>query len=293
MNLREVRGGGQFSAFAVLLAASVVCALILWGGGQLSGRAISALFGNAPSSAAMDETIASIMIFGLIFGAGVVGGAVSGFNAARLGPRAGLRMFEGGAIGLVGFLIATALAGIAGVLHRAHGGSGAGLFLWGTALILFQAGSEEVFFRGWMQPVLVQSWGAPGVVVTAIAFALLHLIGGAAAAVSVLNLFLGGLLFGVLAARFNGIAAAFAAHFSWNWAEQLVLGLDPNPGNGSFGSILNFDLVGSTWWGGSGEGLNASIAMTFALAIILVPLLIFAARAGPPLGQRRPERVAA
>ena len=110
---------------------------------------------------------------------------------------------------------------------------------------------------------------------------------------SVLNLFLGGLLFGVLAARFNGIAAAFAAHFSWNWAEQLVLGLDPNPGSGSFGSILNFDLVGSAWWGGSKEGLNASIAMTFALAIILVPLLIFAARAGQPLGPCRPDPAAA
>ena len=293
MNLREDRAGGRFFPFAVLLAASVICALILWGGAQLSGSAISALSGHGPSSAAMDETIASIIIFGLIFCAGLGGGALSGFNAARLGPRPGLRLLEGGGIGLVGFLIATALAGIAGVLHWAHGGSGAGLLLWGTALILLQAGSEEVFFRGWLQPVLVESWGAPGVLVTAIAFALLHLIGGASAAVSVLNLFLGGLLFGVLAARFNGIAAAFAAHFSWNWAEQLVLGLDPNPGSGSFGSILNFDLVGSAWWGGSEEGLNASIAMTFALAIILVPLLIFAARAGQPLGPHRPEPVAA
>ena len=293
MNLREVRSGGQFFPFAVLLAASAVCALILWGGPQLAGGAISALSGDGPSSAAVDETIASIIVFGLILLAGLGGGALCGFSAARLGPRPGLRLLEGGGIGLVGFLIAAALAGIAGVLHRAHGGSGAGLLLWGTVIILLQAGSEEVFFRGWLQPVLVDSWGAPGVVVTAVAFAALHLVGGATAAVSVLNLFLGGLLFGVLAARFNGIAAAVAAHFSWNWAEQLVLGLDPNPGSGSFGSILDFDLVGSAWWGGSKEGLNASVAMTFALAIILVPLLIFAARAGQPLEQRRPGRVAA
>ena len=95
---------------------------------------------------------------------------------------------------------------------------------------------------------------------------------------TLLNLFLGGLLFGLLAARSGGLAAAIAAHFSWNWAEQLLFGLDPNPGIGSFGSILNLELVGSSWWGGSDEGLNASIAMTFALAMLLAPLLILPAR---------------
>ena len=163
----------------------------------------------------------------------------------------------------------------------------------GDGAHFLQAASEEVFFRGWMQPVLVQSWGAPGVVVTAIAFALLHLIGGATSAVSVLNLFLGGLLFGVLAARFNGIAAAFAAHFSWNWAEQLVLGLDPNPGTEASARSSTSISSAANLVGGSEEGLNASIAMTFALAIILVPLLIFAARAGQPLGPHRPEPAAA
>ena len=293
MNARPDNGRHWLFPFAVLIAAIVTCVLILWAGPQLAGRVISALSVGEASSATTVETVASIVIFGMLLVAGVGGGALSGVNAVRLGPSAGLRLLQGGGIGLVGFLVATALAGIAGVLHRAPGGIGAGMFLWGTALIVLQAGSEEVFFRGWLQPILVKAWGVAGIPTTAIAFAALHLIGGASSVVSLLNLFLGGLLFGLLAARYGGIAAAVAAHFAWNWAEQLLLGVFPNPGNGSFGSILNFDLVGSIWWGGSGEGLNASVAMTFALAILLAPLLIVPARDSQRPGPYRSGRAPA
>lgn len=271
---------------ALLIAAAAICFLVLWAGQHLALLVLSGLATDPPNPA-LDETVASAIVFGLLLAAGVGGGALCGINALRPGPRAGLTLAGGSALGLIGLLIATALAAVAGILHRMPGGISAGMFVWGTALIMLQAGSEEVFFRGWLQPVLVRSWGAAGIVVTAIAFAGLHVIGGARAGVTLLNLFLGGLLFGLLAARFNGIAAAVAPHFSWNWAEQLVLGLDPNPGNGSFGSLLNLELVGSRWWGGSDQGLNASVAMTFALAILLAPLLILPARtAGLPAPYR-------
>lgn len=274
----------------MLLAAVLACVLVLWGGPRLDGWVMSAIFGNKSPSAAMDETIASIVIFGPLLCAGIAGGAICGINALRPGPQAGLRLAQGVAIGLAGLLIAAALANIAGVMRPLNSGTSAGMFLWGTVLIILQSGSEEVFFRGWLQPALVRSWGWAGIPVTAIAFAALHLIGGANAAASVANLFLGGLLFGLLAVRYGGIASAFGAHFAWNWAEQLVFGLDPNPGDGTFGSVLNIDLVGSSWWGGSQEGLNASVAMTFALAILLAPILIVRSRVGPPLELRRSGR---
>lgn len=275
MSAQSASGWRRVLPFAVLIAAAALCMLILWAGPQITGLVRSAFENSAPR---VDDAIGTVIIFGLLLAGGLAGGAACGFNAARLGPRPGLRLAEGGAIGLVGFLVATAFAAVAGILHRLDGGTSAGLFAGATALVLLQSGSEEIFFRGWLQPVLVRSWGGWGIVATAVAFAALHLVGGAKAGVTLLNLFLGGLLFGLLAARSGGLAAAIAAHFSWNWAEQLLFGLDPNPGIGSFGSILNLELVGSSWWGGSDEGLNASIAMTFALAMLLAPLLILPAR---------------
>lgn len=270
MSVGEIRQGGARS-LTVLFAAVLTCALILWGGGKLVGKLLATL---TTTSAAVDETIASTTIFGLLLIAGLLGGKLTGVSAARLGPYAAWRFVQGLAIGLSGLLLAATFAAIAGVLHSAAGAASAGLLIWATALILLQSGSEEVFFRGWLQPLLVRSWGGAGVVVTAIVFAALHLLGPTRSIVSVANLFLGGLLFGLLAQRYQGLASAIGGHFAWNCAEQLLLGIDPNPGVGSFGSIWNADLVGNSWWGGSSEGLNASIAMTFALAILITPLVL-------------------
>jgi uncharacterized protein len=94
----------------------------------------------------------------------------------------------------------------------------------------------------------------------------------------------------LLAARSGGLSGAIGAHFAWNWTEQILLGIDPNPGLGSFGAIANFELTGPAVWGGSDEGLNASIAMTIALLALLAPLLILAKRPArtdepaPPMG---------
>lgn len=277
--MNEESGRTRAFPVAVLAVAVVLCFLILWGGEHIVALALPAPGG--PHGAAVDETIGTVIIFGLLLGAGLAGGAVCKVRAAGFGSSAGVKIAQGAAIGLVGLLVGTALAAIAGVVRHSAGGTSVGLLLWGTAVILLQAGSEEVFFRGWLQPVLVKAWGPWGILVTAVAFAALHLVGGADSAISVLNLFLGGLLFGLLAFRYGGIAAAVAAHFTYNWAEQLLLGLDPNPGSGSFGSIFNFELIGSSWWGGSNEGLNASIAMTFALAMLLAPLLLVPARDRP------------
>src|SRR5258708_6682229 len=75
-----------------------------------------------------------------------------------------------------------------------------GALVLGAVLVLVQSVAEEAFFRGWLQPVLCASWGAwAGLLLTAAAFALLHIIAGAHGVLAVVNLFLGGLLFGLLA----------------------------------------------------------------------------------------------
>ena len=86
----------------------------------------------------------------------------------------------------------------------------------------------------------------------------------------------------MLAARAGGVAGAGGAHWAWNAAEQLLFGLDPNPGVGGFGALLDLDLVGAARWGGSAEGLNARWAMTVALLALLVHV---AARWWEPRGK--------
>ena len=83
---------------ALLLGAAAICFLVLWGGQHLALLVLSRL-ATDPPNAPLDETIASAIVFGLLLAAGVGGGALCGVNSLRPGPRAGLMLAQGGAIG--------------------------------------------------------------------------------------------------------------------------------------------------------------------------------------------------
>ena len=259
-------------ALIVLLVATALCGLVLMVGPGVA-KAVLGLFGE--TGAATAETVFTLVIFGGLLAVAMIGGGLCGINAARLGRRRLANLALGLLLGAAGVAAATSLAWLAGTLGRADGLADGGLLLLGSGLLLLQAASEEVFFRGWLQRVLVDGWGAAlAVPVAALAFAALHVMGGARSPTTLLNLFLGGLLFGLLALRGGGLAAAIGAHFAWNWAEAIGLGLDPNPGVGSFGALVNLELAGATGWGGSAEGLNASFAMSLTLLALVAPLAI-------------------
>ncbi len=216
----------------------------------------------------------TLVLFGLLGGCGLFLAKRRDRNAPLLGPRPLAMAATGAVIGLGGLLAAFAYAWIAGVaVPVPAAATGAGALLLGTVATIVQVGGEEVYFRGWLQRALGDAWGpVAALLITAIVFAALHLLGGARAPLSLVNLLLGGLLFGMLAQRSGGIAASAGAHLLWNWSEQLLLGLDPNPGTGSFGALFDHDLIGAALWGGSPEGLNASLAVTLVMIALLLPL---------------------
>lgn len=275
-----VRKPGSVAAIIALLIAVGVCATTVTFGPGMGERLVPLLPARQADNYALIETLFLGVIFVPMVIVALVAGRLMGVNALAPGARPGASLILGTALGLGGILIAVGYARLSGALVSGEGGgAAAGMLLWGLAAITVQAGAEEIYFRGWLQPVLARVWGpAIAVLLTAIAFAGLHVMGGARAPVSLLNLFLGGVMFGLLALRGGGIAAALGAHVAWNATEQLAVGLDPNPGTGSFGAALDYELVGRAMWGGSAEGLNASIATTFALLAIVVPLVMLARR---------------
>jgi membrane protease YdiL (CAAX protease family) len=270
----------QIRPIATLIAAAVAATAIVSGGQYvLGGMAASAL---AVLGMAGTEAVFTFALFGALLVVAILGLWLDGGRPGLFGAAPALRAATGAAIGLSALLATAALAALAATVTTGTGEAQGGVaLLIGTITILFQAGVEEVYFRGWLQPVLVRRWGTTtGLLVASAAFALLHIAGGARTPLTLVNLLLGGLLFGLLALRSGGLAAPIAAHAAYNWAEQILLGLDPNPGTGSFGALFDFDLAGSALWGGSDEGLNASIAVSFVLVAVIVPLALW--RRGTP-----------
>jgi membrane protease YdiL (CAAX protease family) len=257
--------------WGALVAAIVIAGVIVLGIQSLASRLPMP---QDAGQARLFDAGFTLALFGLLGGCGLVLALRRGGVAALIGPRPLAMAGLGAAIGLGGLLAAFAYARIAGVAVPVNAASaGAGALLLGTVATIVQTAAEEVYFRGWLQRALGDVWGpVAALLVTAIVFAGLHLLGGARAPLSLVNLLLGGLLFGLLAQRSGGIAASIAAHLLWNWSEQLLLGLDPNPGTGSFGALFDHDLIGAPLWGGSPEGLNASLAVTLVMAALLLPL---------------------
>jgi hypothetical protein len=256
-------------AVPVLFAAVVAAGAVVLGAMLLAPVLARALVDWSPGA---QEALFSLLLYGLLALVAVVGRKLARLTGGG-SASAGRWIALGVAIGVGGLMLTLGYATLAGAVARGAGVAGAGMLLFGSVVMVGQAASEELFFRGWIQPVLARAWHpALAILVTALAFAALHVAGGARTPLTLVNLLLGGILFGLLAWRSGGLAASIAAHAGWNWSEGIVFGLDPNPGAGSFGAVHDLDLIGASLWGGSGEGLNASIAMTIVLVAFIVPV---------------------
>lgn len=222
--------------------------------------------------------LAGAIFYLIVFAPLIAGAAVFGWleriSPWRLGERPGRWGLLGLAMGLGGFAVALGYSYLSGgVVPGASGPAAAGIVIGAVALVLFQSASEELFFRGWLLPSFTAKTGvAGGVLLSALLFSAFHILGGARGPLTLVNLMLGGIWFGLLAWRSGGIVAPIAAHAAWNIVEDPVLGLTPNPGAATYGSMFDLDLVGATLWGGSAEGMNTSIGMAIVLAAMIVPL---------------------
>lgn len=282
------RGRIDLRALVTLVYVVIGSSLIVTLVGPMTLALAGLLAGPAPTELSF-EIVARVGVGLAVVGLALLGGLIAG---ERFPGQAGSALVTGTALpagaGALTIVLATAwIGGIA--IGRPHDGvTDTGLFALGTLLTLLGVLGEELLIRGLLQPILVRAWGpAAGIAVASLAFMVIHMVGGWAYPVSLLNILLAGIWFGLLAWRTGGLLAPVLAHFGYNWAEEMVFGASPNPGIGAFGSIVDVDLVGSTIWGGSVEGLNASLAVSIVLAALIVPLALGSGRHGRSGGKVR------
>lgn len=212
-----------------------------------------------------------LLLFGPLIALAAALGWVCGVRPFRLGAYPVRWAMIGGALGAMALATSAWVAWRLGVMTSETAPPPiAATMLAGAALVLMQVSAEEALSRGWLQTLLADLVGAPaGIVLAAAAFAGLHLIAGPVSPLALLNTVLAGVFFGVLAHRSGGVVAPIAGHFAWNIVEDQGLGLVPNPGVSPFGAVRDYALGGQALWGGGVEGLNASVATTVALVVVI------------------------
>ena len=272
----RVRGSAVFG-WAVIVGGLATALVLLRGGQELAAR----LPVEPPAAAIVLFYVALFLPLALL-------GLILGLVERRPILRAGCQQLKWTAIGLAvgvgGLVVTVGYVWLNGTMRTVPLGGhlpGATIAM-GLALSVLTVGAEEILFRGWLLPAFEDRVGrALAVVLSAVAFSGFHVLGGAQDPLSLVNLMLGGIWFALLAQRSGGLLAPFFAHLGWNVTEELGFGLVPGS---EFGSLLNHEMVGSALWGGSEEGLNASIAMSVVLVALIVPLLPVFSRSAKPRG---------
>lgn len=273
------RAGKRVPAWAAALGSSVFAALILFTV-QLTGPTFYTLFTGAAQGAPKGWDVAlaldalQVMAFAPFIVVAAAGMKIEG-RRVRGAPGGGaLWSLVGLIVGLAGFGLSVALAWGLGAVEPGAEAALAPIavsLVLGLVIVGFQALAEEVFFRAWLQPLLSVQWGPwVGLVVTSILFAGLHNILQRPGFLANINLFLGGMLFGLLALRSGGLAAPAAAHFAWNWTEAGGLGLDPPP----TGGLISLHLKGPSLWSGGVDTMNGSLATTLVLLALVFGLIV-------------------
>ncbi|MEV0369625.1 CPBP family intramembrane glutamic endopeptidase [Streptomyces sp. NPDC050636] len=106
--------------------------------------------------------------------------------------------------------------------------------LWMT-MSTFQAGVEEIIFRGWMLPLLARRWHiSAAVLIQAVLFSCLHLLVSANTTLAVIHSLAFGVFAGLYTLHRSGIWGVIGIHGAYNFATILVISVSADGQYGAF-----------------------------------------------------------
>ena len=134
--------------------------------------------------------------------------------------------FLGGAL-LVGVVAAVMYFVLPFPWHR-NEGFRAGAALMSLLFLLIASAAEELIFRGYALERMMAAIGLwPAQILTALIFALYHMLHGWPWDVAIIGTTLGSLLFGLVFVRWRSVPAAVGVHAAGNWTRDLLLADPP------------------------------------------------------------------
>ncbi|MFN3742715.1 MAG: lysostaphin resistance A-like protein [Anaerolineales bacterium] len=146
-------------------------------------------------------------------------------------------------------------------------------FLFLPAWIV-QGAAEEVLIRGWMLPVFSLRHGVKaGIFVSAVSFALLHILNPGLTRLALLNLALFGIFAALYALKEGNLWGICALHAAWNWSLSNLFGLSVSGMESDF-SLLSLRIEGEQWLTGGTFGPEGGIVVTFLLLLAIGWLLV-------------------
>lgn len=135
---------------------------------------------------------------------------------------------------------------------------------------------EETIFRGYLVGSIMKLANKYlALILVAMPFSIAHFVNGinTFSLIPTLNIFLAGILLGVVYIHTNRLWFPIAIHFIWNFLLGPVCG-SPVSGVPQEHSIIEIDMVGSSYLTGGDFGFEGSVIMTVLIIILILILEI-------------------
>ena len=174
---------------------------------------------------------------------------------------------------LIGFLMFSAVVAIGMLLgqFRFNGYNLSSLVYLIPGFILFaiQCFGEEIYTRGWTMTYFYKRHGIfAAMVISSIVFVIPHLLNTGIDLLSVVNIFIVGIVFAVLFLRFDNIWICGGVHTAWNFSQGIIFGF--NVSGISTPSLMNFSQAGQNLINGGSFGPESSLIATVVFVILLI-----------------------
>ncbi len=150
-----------------------------------------------------------------------------------------------------------------------------GMLIGSFVLFIIAALGEEIMLRGYMLSRLMSYMNKfVALFVSSIVFALLHIFNPNVDLLSILNIFLAGLLLGSAFMYTHNLSFSLVLHIFWNWLQGSVLGFEVS--GTSFGSsLLTLKLSDQRLLNGGNFGFEGSIICTALLILATMSIIYF------------------
>ena len=138
-------------------------------------------------------------------------------------------------------------------------------------LFLIAALIEELIFRGYMIPLIAKDFHfMSAILISSLAFAVVHMANAHFTWLSFANIFLGGYLLGLIFYKKQELYTPLGLHWIWNYFQGNILGFGVS--GFQVESVLTINQTGSDWLTGGDFGLEGSVVTVILLLIVSVYL---------------------
>jgi len=176
------------------------------------------------------------------------------------------------AIGMV-FLVLV-LSGQAKIVSVSPSVAVSGEFLLTLATFIAVGFGEELLSRGFIMTALKTTRNQPLIYTgSSIIFALLHLANENVTLLSLVNIFLIGILFSLLFIKTGKLWMSIGFHFTWNFFQGNIFGM--NVSGIETVSLIQSELAGADLITGGGFGAEGGLAVTIVTALCIVGVYFF------------------